>query len=326
MFNGLKYPLPLDSILPNFEAEIDIDAKSSWILVSPHLEAKNNLSYIQEIGHFYAKSGYYTQRSDLPSYLFLCTIHGQGELQLETAHGAGLPLLPGTICWIDCNHWHRYACAPSSNHWEFLWLHAYGGFLPQYFKEFLRINGSNLAGIDVDVIKPIILSLLSIVSNAGELLTTTYQAAGLINTLSTQILLSAAGNTQRIISNRHIQDAIQYINQNYARHIGLEEIANHVYLSKHYFHRLFTQTVNCTPHEYIHMVRLRHAKELLRNSSLSVREIATSVGFENDSYFIQLFKRSESTTPLAYRKKWNGTSYGADKTITFSSGAAVQGI
>lgn len=301
-----------EGILPNFDAAIDIGEKSSWFLVASDQEARVNLPYMQEVGYFYTKRDYYTRRVDLPSYLYLCTLRGSGELQLGSPTAPKIILSPGTICWIDCKQWHRYACSANSDHWDFLWLHAYGGFLPQYFEEFIRINGHNLANIQTDRIAPIMLELISIASNVSNLLVDTYLAANLINTLSTSILTAAAGNSRKVIANHQIQEAIQYIDQHFTENITLEEIANHVFLSKHYFHRLFTQTVNCTPHTYVNTLRIRFAKELLRNTAFSVQEISAKIGFENHSHFTQVFKNYESITPLAYRKKWSNQDPSAD--------------
>lgn len=101
---------PPAGILPNFKASLSIAENSSWILVSQNPDTKNNLPYIQETGLFFTYRDYYTQRSDLPSYLFLYTLKGEGELYLETLDRPKYALTPGTLCWVDCTQLHKYAC------------------------------------------------------------------------------------------------------------------------------------------------------------------------------------------------------------------------
>ena len=134
-----------------------------------------------------------------------------------------------------------------------------------------------------------------------------YHSAHLINRLTTAIITNAIYNDQPSSTNHHIQRAIEYMNQHFSEDISLDQIADYIYLSKCYFHRLFTQTVNCTPHTYLNTIRLQHAKELLRNTQLPVQEIASNVGFGNYSYFIQLFKQREGITPSAFRRQWSNT-------------------
>ena len=59
---------------------------------------------------------------------------------------------------------------------------------------------------------------------------------------------------------------------------------------------------------YLTEVRLKHAKELLKNSDLRSYEIAFEVGYDNPSYFSKLFKKYENMTPGEYRNKVTGRS------------------
>nr|WP_272880355.1 helix-turn-helix transcriptional regulator [Paenibacillus azoreducens] len=56
--------------------------------------------------------------------------------------------------------------------------------------------------------------------------------------------------------------------------------------------------------EYVHMVKLQKAKQLLQQSSKTVEEISDYLGYANKSYFIKLFKREIGMTPSEYAS-WN---------------------
>jgi AraC-like DNA-binding protein len=51
-------------------------------------------------------------------------------------------------------------------------------------------------------------------------------------------------------------------------------------------------------------LRITHAKNLLKHSKQTIADIAASLGFENVSHFINMFKKQEKITPLAYLKRW----------------------
>ena len=98
--------------------------------VSPH--ARKNYLYMQECGYFQTAAPYYTERSDLPSYLILYTLSGRGQLLYEhTSH----MLEAGSCFYIDCKNPHRYEPQKGQN-WEFLWLHFQGICAEGYYTEF----------------------------------------------------------------------------------------------------------------------------------------------------------------------------------------------
>lgn len=307
MASFINQSFPPSGILPNFKASLSISEDSSWILVSQNPDTKNNLPYIQEAGLFFTRSDYYTQRVDLPSYLFLYTLRGEGELYMENLDRPKYTLMAGTMCWIDCSQMHKYSCSHASEHWDFIWIHAYGGFLPAYYNEFIRINKHCLIKAKSNNILTAMQSILSFSASNTGILLDAYHSAHLINRLTTAIITNAINNDQPSSTNHHIQRAIEYMNHHFSEDISLDQIADHIYLSKCYFHRLFTQTVNCTPHTYLNTIRLQHAKEFLRNTQLPIQDIASNVGFGNYSYFIQMFKQHEGITPYAFRKQWSNT-------------------
>lgn len=100
---------------------------------------------------------------------------------------------------------------------------------------------------------------------------------------------------------RPVQESIQFIEENYRENLSLEEICNRVSVSKNYFCYLFKREMGISLWNYLTEVRLRHAKDLLKNTDMKSYEIAFSVGYENPSYFSKIFKRYEQMTPNEYR-------------------------
>ncbi len=83
----------------------------------------------------------------------------------------------------------------------------------------------------------------------------------------------------------------------------IEEFATEMNLSKTVLHRKFKVIVGETPTIFIRNVRLHKAAELLKNSELSVAEIAYLTGFSQSHYFIKCFKELFNDTPKNYRKQ-----------------------
>ena len=101
-------------------------------------------------------------------------------------------------------------------------------------------------------------------------------------------------------------DIIEYVHQNFAEKILLDDMAQNLNFSKSYIIRLFKKNTGKTFSTYLNNYRIYKALELLEENDKSILEISESCGFENLSYFIRLFKQSTGMTPLQYRKSQQG--------------------
>ncbi len=99
-----------------------------------------------------------------------------------------------------------------------------------------------------------------------------------------------------------IQVAVSYIDNNYERDISLKDIAQYVFLSTSYFTRAFKEEMGISPINYLLKTRTERAKELLKDSTLKICDIALNVGFSNQQRFNDIFKKNVKMAPLKYRK------------------------
>ena len=83
--------------------------------------------------------------------------------------------------------------------------------------------------------------------------------------------------------------------------LTVDEIADHVKVSKYYFCQEFHKETGYTVVKFINNLRCREAEKLLRGSEYTVSEIARMCGFENLSYFTRTFKSIVGCTPSALR-------------------------
>lgn len=102
-----------------------------------------------------------------------------------------------------------------------------------------------------------------------------------------------------------MQEIAQYLRDNCKRDVTLQEIADRFYLSREYISRKFKTEFGLTITDFITQVRIEKARELLENPHLKIYEIADAVGYQNDKYFIKVFKRAEGVTPTEYRSRQN---------------------
>lgn len=100
-----------------------------------------------------------------------------------------------------------------------------------------------------------------------------------------------------------VSKAKVYIDQNYSKELTLDEVSRTVNISPYYFSKLFKEESGENFIEYLTHVRIRHAKELLKNPSLSIKEICVMSGYSDPNYFSRIFKKQEDVTPSEYRER-----------------------
>lgn len=103
------------------------------------------------------------------------------------------------------------------------------------------------------------------------------------------------------LKNYLIERIVKYIEQNYAKPLTLETLANEFYLSSGYLCRLFKQKIGINFIDYLNMIRLSKAKHLLQTSNLKIYEVGNLCGFSDMNYFTKVFKKATGVTPSYFR-------------------------
>ena len=106
----------------------------------------------------------------------------------------------------------------------------------------------------------------------------------------------------------YIQEAINFINSNYMNSITVNEIANHVNLSRSYLYKMFIKNLKISPQKYLINLRMYKATLLLKNTKIPIGEVASKVGYSDSLLFSKTFSRYFSMSPLNYRNNQIGKS------------------
>jgi AraC family transcriptional regulator len=98
-----------------------------------------------------------------------------------------------------------------------------------------------------------------------------------------------------------LQRVTEYINDNLREELTLSKISATLSMSPYHFAHAFRQTTGLAPHRYVIQRRIEHAKSLLRETDLSVAEVAHQVGYANQSNFSVVFHQLTGQTPRSFR-------------------------
>ena len=101
---------------------------------------------------------------------------------------------------------------------------------------------------------------------------------------------------------RPVRLAKQYIHNHYQEQITLEEVSDYVGLTPAYFSVMFKKETEIGFAKYLINERIEGAKDLLRESTLSVSDICRKVGYNDPKHFTRLFEKNVGVKPAVYRK------------------------
>jgi len=94
--------------------------------------------------------------------------------------------------------------------------------------------------------------------------------------------------------------AIAYVNGHFTDQVQLSSAADAAQVSCAYLSRLFTEHLHATFIDYVTELRVGRAEELIRESRMSIKEIAYAVGYQDPNYFTKIFRKATGLTPSLY--------------------------
>jgi transcriptional regulator GlxA family with amidase domain len=100
-----------------------------------------------------------------------------------------------------------------------------------------------------------------------------------------------------------IKDAVVFLVEHCELPISLEALARQSGLSAPRFSHLFHQETGTSPGKMIKAVRMRKARELLKDTRCSVKEVMTQVGVSDKNHFRRDFKSAFGVTPTEFRRR-----------------------
>ena len=103
----------------------------------------------------------------------------------------------------------------------------------------------------------------------------------------------------------YIDDAIEFLQSNYASDITLERMAARYFVSAEHFSRVFKKKVGFNFKEYINLLRLQKAESMLRQmNAATITQVAESCGFNDSNYFSVQFKKLYGISPKRFQSSY----------------------
>ena len=269
-----------------FATEHLVDPTSEYYIYTPTAEAVSLFLYPLCLGHFRYLPGYYLKRSSYNSLLILSVTAGSCTLHTPDMD---LTVSAGTTILLNCYEAHAYG---STSGWEADWIHIDGAAALKYYEHLCHLTGTSIP-------------VLSHAPSELATLLSTFSKGCVPSEAAISLLLTGMLAEFGTISTSAEPDVVStvtgYIHSHFAEALSVDALAALVHLSRFYFIRLFKQRTGQTPHEYLIATRLNHAKYLLKNTNLTIKEICFASGFADESRFCTCFRNATGMRPSEYR-------------------------
>ncbi len=256
--------------------------------------ASKNLYCLQHIGIFYCDTKYHVTHPYWESILILFIDSGALEVTYDgetfTAHSDDIVI-------IDCRKEHSYHAV---NNLQFHYFHFTGNSSIAYINLIYELNhGALIHCGQTGMLSSMFTSMLKIAKGQSST-----QSEHRISLYLHMLLCELVEKCSDVhpLANESIEKAVKYMEDHINQNISLDELAEHINLSKFYFNRYFKKHMGLTPHQYFINMRLQNAKRMLVTTSASIEQVAENCGFDNASNFIRLFKQRVGMTPTVFRK------------------------
>ena len=106
------------------------------------------------------------------------------------------------------------------------------------------------------------------------------------------------------VSNKKINKILRYFQEHYNESVKIEKLAEEWGISSRYVRKCFAEQIGMSCTDYITVLRMNKAKELLWETSKNITDIAMEIGYGTPQYFCRVFREEIGISPSEYRSKW----------------------
>ncbi len=230
-------------------------------------------------------------------YLVHYIISGKGKYEIN---GQTRELKAGDLFFARPGELVSYKADPVDP-WEYCWVGFNGLFINKIVLK-LPFSGAmpvHTCGAEGTAIKD---AIMNIYASRGPQPHNETRMVGYLYIFLSELMHQAqsmAPNTA-VAGAQYVNNAIKFVQFNYSQDISIDDIAKAVGVSRSHLYRVFINSVGQSPIDYLTGYRISEACYLLKNSQLSIAEIAISVGFFDQFYFSRVFKKAKGVPPSKY--------------------------
>ena len=222
-----------------------------------------------------------------------------GEGQFESRSAGRRPIDSGSMILLFPDEWHRYRPRQATG-WEEYWLSFGGRQIEEIVAHgFLGPAEPVLAtGMDDRILRPYLAAMDHCRTEPIG-----YQQLLAANVMEVLAMTVAAVRSRQVGPRAEsvVRQARTILEEHAQKLVRMDEVAAGFSMSEKHFRRLFKQQTGLSPYQYHLQVKIYRAKEMLRGTTLTIKEIAGELCFETPFHFSNLFKQRTGMSPSQWR-------------------------
>lgn len=194
--------------------------------------------------------------------------------------------------------------ADEKNPWQYAWIH-FHGFKSTEIVKSIGMTRKEPVYVPIEEnsqLKDAVINLIMYKENEYACIGYMYILFDKMNRWTRHVEKKAGTNLRTM---NYMREAIQYINTKYCESIMVQQIADHCGVDRAYLSKIFKYATGNTLQEYLIQFRIKRAKQLLKDTDLSVKYVSYSVGYNDPFTFSKVFKKQEGVSPSVWRKNHN---------------------
>jgi AraC family transcriptional regulator, arabinose operon regulatory protein len=219
-----------------------------------------------------------------------CEIGGQ----LHTVRSGDLLVLPPAAP-------HTYGTHVSTP-WTIHWAHAAGAHLREYLDELGVSPQAPLVWMGEDLeLARLFNEVVKALEHGASFPDVLLASSALAHLLAVVIRHRQERSRDASDAVQKVAQAIIYMSEHLDQPLRVSALSALANLSPAHFAMLFKQQTGCSPRDYLHLLRIHRACQLLNTSPLSVKEVAARLGYQDQFHFSRQFKAFQGVSPSDYR-------------------------
>jgi AraC-like DNA-binding protein len=223
-------------------------------------------------------------------------IFSVGDRTYHLQRGQGFLICPGVITYYEAD-----ACDP----WTYYWVGFHGIKAEFYLKSTNLTLKNPIFTYEKD--DYIYRCFLEMISSKELLRTREIRLVGLLNLFFSQ-LIEATGGDRFLEGSVNIQElyvkkAVEYMERNFSRQIKISDVSQYIGIDTKYLSFLFGEYLNRSTQQFLIGLRMDKAAGLMKNHTLSISDVARSVGYDDSLQFSKIFKKVKNMSPRVFRQQ-----------------------
>lgn len=233
-------------------------------------------------------------------YILHYVFEGEGVLRID---GKELKVKSNSFFLLPPDVLVQYQ-ADEKKPWQYAWIH-FHGFKSTEIVRSIGMTRKEPVYVPIEEnsqLKDAVINLIMYKENEYACIGYMYILFDKMNRWTRHVEKKAGTNLRTM---NYMREAIQYINTKYCESIMVQQIADHCGVDRAYLSKIFKYATGNTLQEYLIQFRIKRAKQLLKDTDLSVKYVSYSVGYNDPFTFSKVFKKQEGVSPSVWRKNHN---------------------